>query len=66
MYREKQIKLIGLNEHTQQIGSSQLADKSARMLSLPRKSAYYESYSDSALNAHAVLTFSHINFGAYA
>jgi hypothetical protein len=32
-YREKQIKLIGLNEHTQQIGSSQLiVDKAACML----------------------------------
>jgi hypothetical protein len=30
--REKQIKLIGLNEHTQQIGSSRLIGNAARML----------------------------------
>jgi hypothetical protein len=32
MYREKQIKLIGLNEHTLQIDSSQLVDKAAGIL----------------------------------
>jgi hypothetical protein len=32
MYREKQVKLLGLNEHTQQMGSSQLVDEVVRML----------------------------------
>jgi hypothetical protein len=32
MYRKKQIKLIALKEHTQQIGSRHLGDKAVRML----------------------------------
>jgi hypothetical protein len=32
MYREEKIKLIGLNDHTQQIGSRLLVEKAARIL----------------------------------
>jgi hypothetical protein len=69
MYRKKHVKLIGLNEYTQQIGSSQLVDKAVRQsinfkhaLFAMTESAHYECYSDSTLTAHAVLTFSPINF----
>jgi hypothetical protein len=46
-YSENQIKLIGLNEHTQQIGSSQLVDKAGHML-FARTVCALQGYSDRA------------------